>query len=84
MRLAALILLFIASFCVGAAFRIGVATNQPTPTQPAATTTTPTDPYAEYRRRLAEYKRIPTATPGCPKTVEPGLKPFYPCLGGNP
>jgi hypothetical protein len=78
MRLAALILLFIASFTVGAAFRIGVPATPPKPTQPTATTTTPADPYAEYRRRLAEYKRIPTATPGCPKTVAPGLKPFYP------
>jgi type IV secretory pathway protease TraF len=43
--------------------------NRPTP-QPTVTAT-PSDP-------LAWYRSLPTATPGCPKTVDPGLEPFYP------
>jgi hypothetical protein len=48
--------------------------DQPTPNQPTAT---PSDP-------LAWYKRLPPAPSSCPTKVDPGLEPFYPCLGRQP
>jgi hypothetical protein len=44
---------------------------EPRPTTPTASASTPADP-------LAWYKSLPTASPGCPKSVAPGLEPFYP------
>jgi hypothetical protein len=75
---------FQASILVGYSYA-AASWNPPTP-QPTATTSSDADyqrRLADYRRRLAQYQRIPTASPGCPKTVSESEKYFYPCLGGN-
>jgi hypothetical protein len=66
--LVALVLVFVASVAVGWVLHLFQPASPPVP-QPTAPTSSPADPYAAYRR-------IPTATPGCPKTVDPGLEPF--------
>jgi hypothetical protein len=68
--LVALVLVFLASVAVGGLLHF-FQTGSPSVPQPTAPYSSPADPYAAYRR-------IPTATPGCPKTVDPGLEPFYP------
>jgi hypothetical protein len=44
--------------------------NRPAPQPHPTPSSSSADPYAWYRS-------LPTATPGCPKTVDPGLEPYF-------
>jgi hypothetical protein len=74
----ALVAVFLASVVVGGLlhlFQPGSPTSPSVP-QPSAPASSPPD--------LRWYKSLPTASPGCPKSVAPGLKPFYPNCFGRP
>jgi hypothetical protein len=65
--------------------------NPPTPPQPTVSTPSIT-PVASHRPGVTPWDCTPNPGPSClsppptacPTKVDPGLEPFYPCLGRQP